>query len=288
MKKLLAGLFLITAAAAGIAHAEGPEPMLPSDTRIKMLTYDESDIYTITAKYGYQTNIVFGKGEEIQTLSLGDRSLWQLIPSGNRLFIRPMEYGMQTNMTLLTNKHSYQFDIKSVADEKSGGNIYVARFVYPDDEAKRPGRTSPMQQQFVLAPPASSRPAMPAQQQFAAPQPAISHYTAPAQPQPVFAPSEPREPGTSLAASPNYNYTYAGPDAAAPVQAYDNGKSTFIQYRENQLLPSVYVIDANGSAKAVSYNVENNLMVINMVAGEWRLEENNGIVHLYNEMLNSK
>ncbi len=47
-----------------------------------------------------------------------------------------MEDGAQTNMTLLTNKHSYQFDLKSLAaDAKSGGNIYVARFIYPDDEA---------------------------------------------------------------------------------------------------------------------------------------------------------
>ena len=32
---------------------------LPSDTRMKVLMYNESDVYTVTVKYGYQTNVVF-------------------------------------------------------------------------------------------------------------------------------------------------------------------------------------------------------------------------------------
>jgi len=242
MKTLL--FTLLFTAAAGYALADAADPSLPVDGRIKLLMYDESDVYTITTKYGYQSNIVFGPGEEIQTISVGDRSLWQLIPAGNRLFIRPMEDGAQTNMTLLTNKHSYQFDLKSLANGKKGGNIYVARFVYPDDKPKHAAET------------ARSRPA---------PAPVIA--------QPVY---------------PNYNYTYAGPDEAAPVQAYDDGKSTFIQYRDNQPLPSITIVDADGKEKSASYYVKNNLMVIETVAGEWRLEGNNGTVYLYNEMLNPK
>jgi len=87
--------------------ADDMDPILSQqDSRIKLLPYDESDVYTITTRPGYQTNVVFGRGEEIQTISVGDRSFWQLIPAGNRLFIRPMNEDVSTNMTILTNRHS--------------------------------------------------------------------------------------------------------------------------------------------------------------------------------------
>ena len=108
-------------------------PAPPSDQRIKQLSYDEGDVYTITTKYGYQTNIVFSPKEDIETISVGDKSVWQIIPSGNRIFIRPMEEDVITNMTVLTNKRSYQFDLKSLGPAQNEGNIYVATFIYPQE-----------------------------------------------------------------------------------------------------------------------------------------------------------
>ena len=118
---------------APLVDEDSPEGNLSlrGDRRIKWLLYDETDVYTITTRYGYQTNVIFSPQEEIELISVGDRSLWQIIPSGNRMFIRPMEEDVITNMTVITNKHSYQFDLKSLSADKSG-NIYVAQFVYPD------------------------------------------------------------------------------------------------------------------------------------------------------------
>jgi type IV secretion system protein VirB9 len=112
----------------------------------------------------------------------------------------------------------------------------------------------------------------------------VAVQSEPASPLPVR--PAPASPAVSSSISPNYNYTYAGPDDAAPLQAYDNGKTTFIQYRTGQPLPSVYMIDSSGNTKSISYTIENDRMVIDMVAGEWRLENSNGTVYLYNEMLN--
>ena len=179
--------------------AKGADSGPIADNRIKLLNYDESDVYTITTRYGYQTNIVFGAGEEVQTISVGDRSMWQIIPAANRLFIRPMEDNAITNMTVITNRHSYQFDLKSISTEKGSGNIYVAKFVYPD----------------AVRPAPAPRPA--------AVSPAIAYY-------------EPPPPGITggRPSHPNYNYTFSGPDNLAPQQVYDDGKSTHIKYREGQ------------------------------------------------------
>jgi len=259
MKKLFLGILFICAAHSYVL-ADEPSPLLPADSRIKLLTYDESDVYTITTKYGYQTNIVFGLTEEIQTISVGDRSLWQIIPAGNRLFIRPMEDNAQTNMTLITNKHSYQFDLKSVAGGKSTGNIYVAKFTYPDDKKKNEEKKHAA---ASIAEPVGM---------------------------PVMASAKPPAavPGVTQPVHPNFNYTYSGPDDSAPAQVYDDGTSTFVKYRDNQPLPSVYMVDLNGKTKSVSFSVNNNLMVIDAVAGEWMLVSNNGTVYVYNEMLNPK
>jgi len=304
-------LFAIVFTAITGSYALAAEPLFSSDSRIKLLQYDESDVYTITTRYGYQTNIVFGQGEDIQTISVGDRSLWQLIPSGNRLFIRPMEYGAETNMTLITNKHSYQFDLKSLAEGKQKGNLYVARFVYPEDEAKRAAKMAsvkfapPFAQPAPIVQPAPAHiqpapvqppntepepvvaEAAPAPPAHTEPEPAAVAETKPdltaaptVQPAPLSSSGASKQPGL------NYNYTYAGPDDAAPIKAYDDGKSTFIQYRKNQPLPGITMIGTDGEEVAVSYSVSDNLMIIEAVAGEWRLEGNNGTVSLYNEILN--
>ncbi|MDE3037450.1 MAG: TrbG/VirB9 family P-type conjugative transfer protein, partial [Pseudomonadota bacterium] len=231
MKKLLAITSLLLSALPGIVLADGTDPVPPSDYRIKLVQYSDEDVYTIITKYGYQTNIVFGEGEEIQTISVGDRSLWQIIPSGNRLFIRPMEDGVTTNMTVITNRHSYQFDLKSVAAD-GGGNIYVAKFIYPDTR-----------QPAYAPPPMASAPPPPR----------------------IYAPP----PNASPPHAFNTNYTYTGKDALAPLQVYDNGRDTFMQYRKNQPLPGVYAVDKSGNKRAVSYIVRNDTMVINKVAPEW-------------------
>ena len=107
------------------------------NSRIRLLSYDETNVYVIRTKYGYQTNIVFSPQEEIQTISVGDRSLWQIIPAGNRLYIRPLTENITTNMTLITNKNSYEFDLKSVS-RGNESNIYVAKFEYPPKVAVAP------------------------------------------------------------------------------------------------------------------------------------------------------
>ena len=295
---------------------------MQGDSRIKMLLYDESDVYTITTRYGYQTNVVFSPQEEIELISVGDRSLWQIIPTGNRMFIRPMEEDVITNMTVITNKHSYQFDLKSLPADKAG-NIYVAKFIY--DNSKKAG---PVIQNFLpanLVPPpvqaagvASTLPAsspfgvgpsVPGQiPQASVPagdvQPPVGQPVPPP-PQPVaqtaFVP-QPLPPQTqpqplqqhplaqsATATTPNYSYTYAGPDELAPLQVYDDGHATYLKYRDvRKLPPSAFVIDAAGKEIPVTYSVKGEYMVIDAVAGELALKgsDNTSVVHVFNEMLN--
>lgn len=124
-------VILLFCLAVSSAHADIP---LATDSRIKTYVYNPNDVYLIIINTGFQSSIEFEPGEKIQTMSLGDTYSWSLNPMDNRLFIRPLEDNVRTNMTILTNMRTYQFDIVSTSNKQNLKDIaYVIRFYYPRD-----------------------------------------------------------------------------------------------------------------------------------------------------------
>jgi type IV secretion system protein VirB9 len=121
---------------SNLSAVEASNQPIATDSRIRTLVYTESEVFRVVVHYGYQTSLEFAEGEEVQTISVGTNYAWQLSPLGRRLFIRPLEEGVKTNMTIITNRRTYQFEIESkahtsVSDEEL---VYVVRFFYPDEE----------------------------------------------------------------------------------------------------------------------------------------------------------
>jgi len=104
------------------------------DTRIKTFLYSESDIYKVLVYNGFQTSVEFARGEVIETISLGDSYAWKITPVDRRLFIKPLEENIHTNMTIITNYRTYQFELFSKAPDDYVDNnfAYVVRFFYPN------------------------------------------------------------------------------------------------------------------------------------------------------------
>jgi type IV secretion system protein VirB9 len=111
---------------------------ISTDSRIKTLIYNPNEIFRIVVHYNFQTSIEFEKNEEIKTISTGNSYAWQLTPMDNRLFIKPLEDNILTNMTVITNKRVYQFEIQSKPYSGYIDNelIYVARFYFPSPDEK--------------------------------------------------------------------------------------------------------------------------------------------------------
>jgi type IV secretion system protein VirB9 len=111
---------------------------ITTDNRIKTYVYNPNEVYLLVVHSGFQSQIEFAKGEEVKTISLGDAYAWKISPLENRLFVKPLEKNIRTNMTILTNKRSYQFDI--VARELEGDDdqdlVYVVRFYYPSKRSR--------------------------------------------------------------------------------------------------------------------------------------------------------
>lgn len=273
---------------------------LPDDERIRELIYDKNDIYTITTRTGYQSNIEFSSAEQIETISVGDRSLWQIIPAGHRLFIRPLDIGMQTNMTVITSRRAYQFDLKSATEKEEDTVIYVMRFVYPG----KPKRmlAAPVQP-YTQAPFAYASP-----ETFpgASPKPAVTPYYGPST-SPVFTPTGEPDPiarpvvlthsATEVTPLPslegpppkearNYNYTYSGPDADAPLEIFDDGRAIYFRFENADVeLPSIVTLHSSGKEIPVTPYQVGAYVVVDVISPQLLIRTQNSKIFVFNENL---
>ncbi len=247
---------------------------LPIDGRIKLLQYDPNDIYTLYTRVGYQSYVEFAQAEEIETISVGDRSFWQIIPSGSRLFVRPLQSNTATNMTVITNRRSYQFDLKS-SNDKDENDIrvtYVARFTYPESQRKS-GSSDVITELFAPTPPpvVLEQPARTSE---------ASRVVSQAQPVTLTPPPP------IATAKKNYSYTYSGSDRIAPYEVFDDGMNTYIRYqRPPSFVPAVTMVASNGKETPVYTARQGDYLVAEIVAPKLALRSGDDTIYIYNELL---
>ncbi|MBB6124888.1 TrbG/VirB9 family P-type conjugative transfer protein [Sphingobium subterraneum] len=117
---LLAASF---AFAAPSAHA--------ADARVVSRLYIPDQVVRIEGKAGVQASILFAEDEHIENVAVGDSTAWQITPNkrANLLFVKPLATRARTNMTVVTDRHSYFFDLVALP---GASPLYALRFTYPD------------------------------------------------------------------------------------------------------------------------------------------------------------
>ena len=115
------------------------DDLITTDRRIKTYIYSENEVFKLVLHYGYQTSIEFADDEQVQTISMGDNFAWKVTPSGKRLFVKPLQENVHTNMTIITNKRTYQFDLfaKAAVALDNDDLVYVLRFFYPLQDSEK-------------------------------------------------------------------------------------------------------------------------------------------------------
>ncbi len=116
------------------AHACAEQSPAPGrlDNRVRSVVYQPNNVVEVTATYGISTMIIFDEDEKFQTISLGDTTSWQVVPTdkGNILFVKPVARNVPTNMNVVTDKRIYYFSLKDQAPKK-GHEVFGVRFIYP-------------------------------------------------------------------------------------------------------------------------------------------------------------
>lgn len=117
------------------SHAAREARPIKLDHRVRTIIYQPDEVYKYTGHYRYQTSIEFAKDETIETISMGDTTAWMMNPSANRLFLKPIEQDATTNMTLITNKRTYLFELhaRDTDDINDPEMTFILRFIYPDE-----------------------------------------------------------------------------------------------------------------------------------------------------------
>jgi type IV secretion system protein VirB9 len=131
---LLLAASLLLSAAPAFAQVQ-PQPS-GGDPHLQAIDYDPQKIVQLRGSPGYQMMIELSPDEQVQSVALGDSSAWQVSVNkeGDRLFLKPSQPNVSTNMTVVTSVRIYNFDLASIP-ELTPDIPYTVQFRYP---ASRP------------------------------------------------------------------------------------------------------------------------------------------------------
>ncbi len=251
---------------------------ITTDSRIRTLVYNPNEVYELKFYYNYQSFIEFSDDEEIEMISIGEAFAWRLTPAAKRLFIRPLEIAAHTNMTIITNKRTYHFDIRS--DEFNGKAdedlVYTVRFFYPQI-----GQPLPIPPQLSVPNIAAKAKSLPRGLPgvIKTPMPSVKLDTK----LPGIIERNPEE------ATLNFDYSLAGKaDKITPLKVYDDGVETHFQFPDdNLLIPTISTVNSSGSENPVIYVVRDRYVVVPTVTRQFTLRLSDSLLCVYNnKMLN--
>lgn len=251
-KKLLVFLFMLFA--CSFVFADQEEIPLPGDARIRTLVYNPNEVYQLKFHYGFQSYIEFAPDEEIEIISLGEAFPWKITPIGKRLFVRPIQIDVTTNMTVITTKRTYQFEITGLAfDGRANEDLmYSLKFFYPDKEIKKPTITSQSSQNNTIN----------VRDGFA-----LTNI----------------ERGDII----NFNYTMAGnAKHIVPIKVFDDGKTTYFQFSNNNLVvPTFTLVDIYGNETKLNYYIDGDYVAIDTVGVQFALRNGRELICVFNNSI---
>ena len=136
---LAAGLLWV---GAHPSPASAAAPAAFADSRIRTVAYAADEVYRLQGYVGYQIDLEFEPGESFVGLGSGDLEGLTFTAEDSHLFLKPRSGGVETNLTVLTNRRTYHFDYfasERRSDAVPGDVIYVLRFAYPQARSERTG-----------------------------------------------------------------------------------------------------------------------------------------------------
>lgn len=137
----LVTFLLLTAAACVFAESTPQGTLL--DSRVRTLIFNENQVYRIAAYYGYQIDIELDGNEEVRTVAAGDTVGWQIVSAGQHLFVKPMAPNARTNLSVITSKRTYLFELVAESGSRRVDMAYLVRFKYPQGSVILSSRAGP-------------------------------------------------------------------------------------------------------------------------------------------------
>lgn len=210
--------------------APGVTSAQASDPRLVERLYDPAKVVRIEGRTKVQATIAFAEDERIENVAIGDSNAWQVTPNkrANLLFVKPLSPAAKTNMTVITNRHTYLFDL---AASPSAKPLYMMRFTYPEIPEEEPVEVAGNANELEIA--------------------------AARDPYAVVDPTE-----------LNFAWQRDGDRTLLPARAYDDGNATFLSWEAGKAVPAILIKDAKGTEGPVNFTVRGDTIVVEGVPRE--------------------
>lgn len=214
-------------------------PLAAQDNRLQTLVFDENAVVRIDGRVKVQTTIKFAPDEVIENVAIGDSGAWQVQPNRAQtiLFVKPLEPAARTNMTVVTDKRTYLFDL--VASPRNSA-LYVMQFRYPELEKVEE----------------EARLAIAAEAEAAALREA-ANPTEIAAANDRFAVVDP--------AQLNFEWASAGKRELLPTRTFDDGEAVFLTWPQGIEIPAILITNADGDEGPVNYTTRGDTVVVDGV-----------------------
>jgi type IV secretion system protein VirB9 len=221
-----------TLLASLLLAAANPAPA--RDTRLTSRAYSGEEVVRIEGRSGVQATIMFADEEHIENVAIGDSTSWQVTPNkrANLLFVKPLTPRARTNLTVVSDRRSYFFDLVATP---GGPALYVLRFTYPDE----PKAAKPVAAALAMTEDEAE---------------AIAS-------KPVDAPQS----ATADPATLNFAWTARGESKLIPARVYDDGAFTFLAWAAGSPIPAFLVRNEKGEEGPVNFAVRRDVIVIDGV-----------------------
>jgi type IV secretion system protein VirB9 len=225
---------------AAPAHAGVTPQPLANDARIKVIQYDRNDVTQLLCHYDFETTIQYAPDEHILRATAGIPTAWHAIPSDthpNILTVQPKMREATTNLTVLTNKRVYLYELsaKETLNPRDEQLTYHLRYEYPQESQAAALRRANAAYQRRVQQDAKRRERL-------------------------------VDPATL-----NFDYVYSGDASLAPVVTFDNGTFTYMQFAENAPLPAIFAVDKLRNESMLNYRIETPYVVIEQLADRFTL-----------------
>ncbi|MBV1692263.1 TrbG/VirB9 family P-type conjugative transfer protein [Novosphingobium sp. G106] len=202
-------------------------PAQAGDARLTKRLYSADEVVHIDGKLGVQATVAFADDEHIENVAVGDAESWQITPNkrANLLFVKPLAAAAHTNMTVVTDRHTYYFDLIASARATP---VYALSFSYPAAPKKA----------------AAGQPGMP----LTNAERAALNAEAPVDP-----------------AQLNFAWSTKGPRKLIPQRLYDDGESTYAVWATGVPIPAILMTNEKGDEGPVNFAVRGDTIVIDGV-----------------------
>ncbi|MGD6740136.1 P-type conjugative transfer protein VirB9 (plasmid) [Photobacterium leiognathi subsp. mandapamensis] len=219
------------------------------DKRVKFINYNPAEVVKLVGHYGFSTHIQFGAAEQVQQIAMGDADAWNVAPVDNHIFIKPKGEKATTNMTVITTRRVYNFELsahwsQNGAHPHPNDMFFQINFKYPDEIA------------------------------------------AAAQAEAEAKKLQARLNQTNKPVPANWNYWSKGSEEVTPKKAFDDGRFTYLSFTNNAEMPAIYVVNPDGTESLVNTSIdpENpDTIVVHKVARQLVMRKGNSVACIFNK-----